>query len=159
MAQPSRVFVTQQPKPNKANWTPNLSPATNYGAIHFIFSGGDRPASDPVAAMFIASEALEDFNPDRDYVLWPNGVDPFSIWAVLLVLAKKGHNKIRGLNWERRLLNGKRDSNNGFYTPVVFELAPFGEQQEYSGRTEVNIAPLVAKHQRSNGNGKNKSSK
>jgi hypothetical protein len=154
----SRVFVTQQPKPNGKGWTPNLSPASNYGTIHFIYSGGDRPSSDPTAAMFIASEALEDFDANKDYILWPNGVDPFSIWAVLLVLAKKGVSQVRGLNWERRLHNGKRDPHNGFYTPVVFQLSQFNDSsyERESFDQTVDVSPLTAKHSRSNGNGNKK---
>jgi hypothetical protein len=119
----SRVFVTQQPRPNKQGWTPNLTPATKYGAIHYVFAGGDRPYSDPDGAIFQATEALADFDPRKDYLLWPNTGDPAAMIAVMSVLARKGISSIKFLNWERKLSRqGERNIRQGFYTPILFNL-------------------------------------
>ena len=118
----NRVFVTQQPKPNSNGWTPNLQPATQFGAIHYVFNGSDRPYCDPDHALEVAAEVLRDFNPDKDYVLWPNTGDPAAVWAVLLALARMPINKIKFLYWERKLVDGVRTKSDGFYTPVTFNL-------------------------------------
>jgi hypothetical protein len=118
----SRVFVTQQPKPNGRNWTPNLTPAAQYGGIHYVFSANAKPFCDADMALKIAERVLTDFNPARDFVLWPNTGDPIAAWAVMIALARKGLDKIRILNWERKLVNGSRSSSEGFYTPITFTL-------------------------------------
>jgi hypothetical protein len=118
----SRVFITQQPKPNDQGWTPNLSPATRFGALHFVFSGSDHPSADPDGAIFQAAEALADFRPESDYLLWPNGVDPFSVWACLIVLTRMEIPVLRGLSWNRGMTEQGRDKRMGYYTPVTFRV-------------------------------------
>jgi hypothetical protein len=117
-----RVFITQQPKPNKANWMPNLSPAMPYGHFIFVFGANEQPWTDPDGAMEKAQVALRDFDPDEDYVLWPNSGDPAACWIILLVLARFSINKIRMLYWERKMEDGVRSRTDGFYSPVTFNL-------------------------------------
>jgi hypothetical protein len=117
-----RVFITQQPAPNRSGWTPNLTPAAKYGALEFVFASEDKPFLDTTRALVVARAALLDFDPERDFVLWPNTGDPAAAWAVMLVLGNKGIRKVRTLYFERSMTNGERDGRNGFYTPVVFNL-------------------------------------
>lgn len=117
----SRVFITQQPVPNRNNWTPNLEPAIKYGAIHYVFAGGDRPYTDPDGAIEHATKELKDFDPDKDYILWPSTGDPAATWAVMLAIARIV-SKVRVLYWERSLVNGVRSTTDGFYTPITFNL-------------------------------------
>lgn len=117
-----RVFITQQPRANKQGWVPNLTPASKYGALHFVFTGSDKPSQDPDGAIFQAGEALADFNPKKDYLLWPNSGDPAAIMAVMIVLARMDITRICFLNWERKLVKGQRDQRQGFYAPVTFTL-------------------------------------
>lgn len=117
----SRVFVTQQPTPNNKNWTPNLEPALRYGAIHFVFDGGDKPYTDTEAAIEQAHAALKNFDPEEDYILWPSSGDPAATWAVMLVISRLAA-KVRVLYWERSLRDGVRSSSEGFYTPLTFKL-------------------------------------
>ena len=125
MSPHSRVFITQQPRPNKQDWTPNFTPATRYGTLFYIFSASDRPSMDPDGAIFQAAEALEDFNPLCDYLLWPNSGDPGAVVAIMAVLARKQISKLTILNWERRLVRGTRDVRQGFYTPITFRLPEY----------------------------------
>jgi len=118
----SRVFVTQQPRPNASGWTPNLTPASDFGTLRFVFEPEQRPSASPNQALRHAQVVLKDFDPDEDFVLWPNTGDPSAAWAVMLALAKKGVERIQTLYYERSLVNGVRDRRNGFYTPVVFHL-------------------------------------
>lgn len=112
------VYVTQQPKPNRLGWTPNLSGAAEFGKLAYVFSGSDTPYCDPERAMDEARHALHSFDPDEDYVLWPNSGDPASIWVVLMTLSRFPINKIRFLYWERKMTGGVRSRTDGFYSPV-----------------------------------------
>lgn len=125
MSNQSRVFITQQPRPNRQGWAPNLTPASQYGPLHYVFQGSDRPSSDPDGAIFQAAEVLSDFDPLRDYLLWPNSGDPAAIMAVMIVLARRNISQLRALNWERRLEKGKRNIKEGFYTPILFRIPAF----------------------------------
>lgn len=116
-----RVFVTQQPVPNNKNWTPNLEPALKYGAIHFVFGGGEKPHTDPDGALEQAAHELRDFDPDEDYILWPSSGDPAATWAVMMSISRLV-NKVRVLYWERSMRDGIRSPTEGFYTPLTFKL-------------------------------------
>lgn len=118
----SRVFITQQPVPNRLNWVPNLEPAAKYGEFVYIYQGAEKPWTDPAGAMDQASQILKNFNPEEDYILWPNTGDPAGVWAILLVLARLPIHKVRFLYWERKLTDGVRSRTEGFYSPITFNL-------------------------------------
>lgn len=118
----SFVYVTQRPVPNGRGWCPNLSPAAKYGALQYIFEADERPYTDPNEALRCAEESLRDFDPELDYVLWPNTGDPIAAWAVIITLARRGFLQIKTLYWERKLEGGVRSSSEGFYSPIVFRL-------------------------------------
>lgn len=117
-----RVFITQQPRPNGQGWMPNLSPAAQYGRFVFVFGEADRPWCNPEASVEKAQAALQDFDPDEDYILYPNSGDPAGMWIMLTVLARFPLDKIKVLYWERKLANGERSKTDGFYTPVTIPL-------------------------------------
>ena len=119
----SRVFITQQPRPNKVNWVPNLTPALGYGTIHFVFGPEDKPYAAPQWAMDHAQVALRDFDPDEDYILYPNSGDPAAMWVIIMALSRMRINHIRFLYWERKFENGERSKADGFYTPIDIPLS------------------------------------
>jgi hypothetical protein len=112
---PSRVFVTQQPKPNAKGWMPNLTPASQFGQLQYVFATDEIPSASPAASMLRAYDQLSSFDPEADYVLWPNTGDPIAAWTVMLALARKVH-KIKVLYWERKMENGVRSTTDGYYT-------------------------------------------
>jgi hypothetical protein len=112
---PSRVFVTQQPKPNGKGWMPNLAPAGQFGLLHYVFAPEDVPSASPDAAVLRAYDQLSTFDCEADYVLWPNSGDPIAAWAVMLALARRVR-KIKVLYWERKMENGVRSTSDGYYT-------------------------------------------
>ena len=124
MSHQPRVFITQRPRPNKNGWTPDFTPATKYGALHFIFESEDQPWRTPAQAMAHAEQVLRDFNPSHDYILWPQTGDPAAMWATLISLVmNEDITSIRFLYWEReRSGDGTRTQGRGFYTPVTFTL-------------------------------------
>lgn len=120
-----KVYVVQSPKPNGKGWTPNLEPATQFGALHFIFSAEDRPNLNPTQAVQICSNILKDFRPDTDFLLYPNAGDPAGMWAAVISLCCLGVSHINFLYWERKLgADGQRVPNSGWYQPIKFSIVP-----------------------------------
>lgn len=118
-----RVFITQKPKANREGWTPDLSPASHYGAIHFIFDTSERASNDPSTAMRIATLRLFSFDSERDYIVWPATGDPACLYATMMVLLSVLRvPKIQFLYWERRIIEGERSKTEGFYTPLTFHV-------------------------------------
>ena len=115
------VYVIQQPVPNQHNWTPDLTPATEFGELKYIFGGGENVYALPGPMMKKAKKALLDFDPENDYLLWPNMGDPAALWTVCLVLPIMGFQKVRFLYWNRKRISGQRDYKNGFYAPITYE--------------------------------------
>jgi hypothetical protein len=111
------VYVTQQPKPNRHNWVPNLEPATQYGALHFIFGAESQPYCHPRSSMLTAKKALANFDPEKDYVLCPNSGDPAALWCVLLALGSAGIDQVQMLYWNKPNNNFK-----GYYVPITFPI-------------------------------------
>jgi len=119
----STVYVTQRPIPNKnTGWTPNLSPASQYGKLVYVFDNDKSVFSNPHKSLEKAKDALEDFNPDRDFLLWPNSGDPAALWVCIHALGGSGVPCINYLYWERGFDEaGKRSSSKGFYSPVKID--------------------------------------
>lgn len=116
------VYVTQQPRPNARNWVPNLEPATQYGELKYVFSGDEAVYCNPVSMMQECWDRLKDFDPDEDYILWPNTGDPAACWAVIMTIMSYGLDKIQFLYWDRKMDEDGRRTNEGFYTPVILKL-------------------------------------
>lgn len=119
------VYVIQQPVPNRRNWTPDLTPATEFGAIKYIFSGSDHVYALPDSMMKKAQEALKNFHSENDYLLWPNTGDPAALWTACFALVLLGFEKVDILYWNRKQKDGKRDYNSGFYLPITYQLKNF----------------------------------
>jgi len=117
----SVVYVIQQPKPKEGGWTPNLQPAVEYGRIEFVFDAGDRIYADPKAALEKARTRLKDFDPENDYLLWPNFGDPASQWLVVAHLTANGFNTLRWLYWTRGRVGNAMSNENGFYIPITLK--------------------------------------
>ncbi len=111
------VYVSQQPIPNRHNWTPNLEPATKYGALKFIFQGESQPYLKPQSALLHAMEILANFNQEQDYLLWPNTGDPTAMWCAILALTQLEFTRISFLYW-----NKPRGNKQGYYAPMEFNL-------------------------------------
>lgn len=115
----STVFITQQPKVNRQGWSPDLSPAADYGKFVYIFDSNEFIYQDTVAGMRKAYSKLEDYNPEHDYILWPNTGDPAAIWCTIMAICGMGFNDITFLYWDRkRDESGQRSKQQGFYVPV-----------------------------------------
>lgn len=119
------VFVIQQPRPNKkTGWVPDLSSATEYGELEYIFDPHERCYALPMPSLFKARRILRDkFDEEEDYILWPSAGDPVSVFAVCFAMADLNLSKVTILIWDRkRDENGRRLRDKGCYVPVKFTL-------------------------------------
>lgn len=112
------VFFFQQPVPNGHGWTPDLSPAAPFGNFEFIFSSSDRPSANPVEAREKADKALQNFNPETDYICWSNAGDVFGIYPVISSLTQRGIKSVRALVWHKP----RNSSEAGRYIPTEVPL-------------------------------------
>lgn len=129
------VYVIQRPRPRSHDgWEPNLSPASQYGKLDFIFESSDRVYANTAAAIGKADSRLCRFNPENDFLLWPNQGDPACVWIVTMLLTSRGHNRLRFLYWSRgKSADGGGLSNEaGYYLPVDVDLSSF-----LAGRAKV----------------------
>jgi hypothetical protein len=121
----STVYVTQQPRRNRHNWTPNLEPAAKYGPLKFVFEGDDHPFENPRSAIVKAANELAFFDWKNDYILWPNTGDPAAMWAIMIALSEillEEAESIQFLYWERKLIKGVSSRTEGYYVPIRFPL-------------------------------------
>lgn len=126
MPQNPRVFIIQRPQPKAEDgWTPDLSPCLQYGAMEFVFEIGERAFADPAAARRKAEKKLEDFDPEKDFILWGNFGDPATMWLVIMILVARGFKKLKYLYWSRRksLASKFSDSPPGFYMPIEIDVS------------------------------------
>lgn len=116
------VYVVQQPVPNRKNWVPDLTPANEFGAIEYVFKSDDNVYALPGPMMKKAQKIFKDFDPNNDYLLWPNTGDPAALWTCCFALAILGFDKISILYWNRKRISGQRDYQQGFYVPITYDL-------------------------------------
>lgn len=115
----SKVYITQEPKPNGAGWAPSMAPAAEYGALHFVFGKNDQPFMNIEESIERAKDELRNFNPDEDFICWPNSGDPAALWTIIMVLVDAGYPDLTFLYWNRHkdesgaVLKGK-----GYYQPL-----------------------------------------
>lgn len=119
----SKVYVIQQPIPNGAGWVPDLGPASQYGAIEFIFDSTDRVYADPSSAKKKLIAKLSKFNAEEDYLLWPNAGDPASAWLTIAMLSTGGFKKLRYLYWQKPR---KGNEGGGHYLPIEIDSSLVG---------------------------------
>lgn len=121
---PSKVFIIQQPTPKEGGWVPDMSPAAQYGRLEFVFDAGDRPYSDPKKAVKVAKAKLKNFNPETDFLCWPNFADPAAQWVVIAVLVGMGFHKLRYLYWNKGRKQVAADrAGGGYYFPIEIDVA------------------------------------
>lgn len=125
----SRVFVMQATR-----FQADVSPAARYGDIHFVLQPGDRTSSTPDLSLRKLVAAMENFDPDKDYVVWSGG-DPLSAILTGAVMAELGITRFRFLRFEKN--RGKDvSSGSGYYVPI---------EVDFSESTGVFDVPLPGK--------------
>lgn len=113
----NKVFIMQEPIPNGKGWKPDLSPAAQFGPIHFIFGVEDRPYADPKRAMRKALDILKkyEFDPDKDFLCHHNASDPAATWIISSLLTAMGVKEIKYLYWQK----SREVGESGYYIPVT----------------------------------------
>jgi len=127
-----RVYIINQPRDNpRAALGPSydVSPAMQYGEIHFVFPTDDfpSPSADLDRAIEHAWKALADFDAETDYVVWAGG-DPISMLIAAPILFDLAGDGVRYLKFERgRAPNGDK-IQSGYYSPKTVTL--FNEETD-----------------------------
>lgn len=115
----TKVFIVNQPVQNRFGVMYNVSPATQYGEIHFVFTADfGIPSDDPEGSVQRAREVLSDID-HGDYIAWAGG-DPLGMVIAATVAADYLDGEIRYLRWDRGVNSeGVRSSKRGYYSPVL----------------------------------------
>lgn len=125
------VFVIQQPSLNSRGWMPDLSSAASYGNIEYIFLGGEKVYALPGPSLFKARKVLREFDPDKDFVLWPGMGDPMAYAVAMIALSELGLDHIKFLYWDRtRDSDGGRTGHKGFYVPIPIHIKEKRNEQD-----------------------------
>jgi hypothetical protein len=113
----SRVYVMQATR-----FQADVSPAARYGDIHFVLSPGDRTSSTPELSLKKLVTQLQDFDPEKDYIVWSGG-DPLSAILTGVVLSELGIRTFRFLRFEKN--RGKDNGNgaSGYYVPIEVDFS------------------------------------
>lgn len=110
------VYITQEPKQLKTGWVPDLSDASKYGPIKYIFKSHDSVFQNISASIELAKKILVDFDHEKDFILTTPMCDPASSWITIMVIMSLHAPSITFLMWDRiRDENNKR--NSGYYIP------------------------------------------
>lgn len=118
------VFVTKQPMPDSKGWVPDLSPALNYGAMKFVFSGKDHVYALPAPSLHKARRLLlKEFDYRKDYLLHPNTQDQLALICCISAVLELRPEYINILYFDRvRQEDGSRNRRQGTYYPIKLEL-------------------------------------
>lgn len=116
------IFICQKPKPGPSGVTYDVGPATEYGAVKFIFDAYENPSTNPEASINKVRKALENFDVDTDYCVAAGG-DPYGLLLMGFVVNEL-QLPIKWLRFERlrtRPAPGETSSSrstSGYYIPV-----------------------------------------
>lgn len=121
------VYVVQRPKPKQnadgSTWEPNLQSAEEFGELKFLFESTDQLYVQPTRALLDARRKMANFDPNKDFVLWPGMGDPAALYAVLFALGGMGLPHVNMLYWTRRFdqMTGERTKSGSYYS-IQFNL-------------------------------------
>lgn len=118
------VFITKRPVSDRTGWVPDLSPATQYGPLEFIFEGQERVFALPQPSLHKARRTIgKSFEHDRDFLLHPNSLDQMALVCCLTAILEQKPPYINLLYYDRALNEeGVRDRRKGTYYPIKLDL-------------------------------------
>lgn len=97
----SIVYAVQQPSIGRQGFTYDITPASVFGLIKYVFPSDFQPSLYPDEAIEMAEEKLADFDENSDFILWCGG-DPAGAMVVGGVLANTlGIRTVKYLRWEK----------------------------------------------------------
>lgn len=113
------VYLIATPTIDRRGRSPNLEPAGRHGDLKRVLDSGDIPCSDPFKCLDKIYRKLENFDPDRDHLLWAGG-DTLAAVMAGCVLSDFGVENISWLRFDRGRdpLTGERDNERGIYVPI-----------------------------------------
>jgi hypothetical protein len=111
-----KVYVMQATR-----FQADVSPAARYGDIQFVLSPGDRTSSTPELSLRKLVKAMDNFDPDKDFIVWSGG-DPLSAMLTGAVLMELGITRFKFLRFEKNRGRDANGSGAGYYVPVDVDL-------------------------------------
>lgn len=116
------VYLIAQPTVKKDGKLPNLEPLEYHGKVRIILPGTSKPSRTPATTLTELEDALEHFDPARDFIAWAGG-DTLAALMVGVVLERM---EIMTFNWLRydrmRLASGAWTDEGAHYRPVLITL-------------------------------------
>jgi hypothetical protein len=88
-----RVYLTQAPR-----LTVDVTAAQAFGELYPLLPGGRLPTHNHGALLESLAQALSDFDPEKDYLVFMG--DPAIILAVGMLLGLRGVETIQVLRWD-----------------------------------------------------------
>ena len=114
-----RVFVCMSLPTSKADR--DLSSAQRYGRIEYVLPASPSASLTPGPSFMKAARKLRDFDPDKDYLVFPGG-DPMALLVCGLALAELGITEVQILRWDRERAPGGGRTGAGYYVPTPVPL-------------------------------------
>ena len=101
-----------------------MQPASVFGEIKYVFEDDDYVYASPNESMEKAKRMMDEFDPAKDYILYPNTGDPAAIYAVCMLIGFWFADvNIKFLYWDRELVEGEgRSSTKGSYKVIEMPL-------------------------------------
>lgn len=115
----SRVFLIAEPTVGRNRKTFRLEPLNKFGTVVPIIRAGVNVRANPQMAYELVAEALKDYNPQEDYLVWAGG-DTLVAVMVGVVLERMGMQSVNWLYYNREILPGGVRGDKGYYTPGEF---------------------------------------
>ena len=113
----SRVIVINQPHQHRNGMIYDVTPATKYGDVEFLFTSDmPNPSNAPEEAVRVAHERLANFDIDNDYLVWAGG-DPLGMVIASAVLGSYCAG-VKYLRWER----ARERNGAGYYSPLYVQI-------------------------------------
>jgi hypothetical protein len=128
----SRVFLIAEPTVGRNRKVFKLEPLEKFGTVVPIIKAGFNARLHRQRAFQIVHEALKDYDPTEDYLVWAGGDMLVAIMAGI-ALERLGHESVNWLYWERDLLENNTRAVTGHYVPgelIIYEPPPEAPDNE-----------------------------
>lgn len=113
----ARVFVPHQPHPWQSVLQDNIALLGEFGKVVFLAECDSRPDRNSIAVSARLDEALDDFDPERDFLAWTAG-DPATLLMAGAALGRRQITSCKFLRYERHANSVSK------FIPVDMALGP-----------------------------------
>jgi hypothetical protein len=118
------VFLIAQPTISRKKAPVDLAPLYEHGDVQVVLPMSDSPTFTPVKCYEVMEKRLNEFDPERDFLVWAGGDTLSAVMAgMILINQEEPIWKFNWLRYERhRNEDGTRTDKGAKYVPVVIDL-------------------------------------